>query len=191
MAFDGAKGLLVYNPAFWLILIGLPIWWYVGRRSFGLAMVAVIPALLVLATFSDWTGGYAPSGRYILEFLPVLLPAVGYVTIWAGGKLLQIAIAVVLALQLGLLGVWLNLHAPIFDSSHRNPLAIQIEHQFGYSLDAHTPVYALDKLVRGGKVVLLDISLAIVLLGYGLILVRGQRPQPQVVRKPHLPLQSR
>jgi hypothetical protein len=40
-------------------------------------MAITIPSILLFAAFRDWSGGFAPPGRYILEVLPVLAPAAG------------------------------------------------------------------------------------------------------------------
>ncbi len=86
MLFDSSRGLFVYNPILMLIAVGLPIWYKLHRHSLIVTAIIAGPTIGMLAFFSQWTGGAAPTGRYIVAFLPVLIPAIAlvfeYLTAW-------------------------------------------------------------------------------------------------------------
>lgn len=78
MLFDANRGLLIYNPAFLLIFLGLIPWYKQHKETFMVSCLILIPTIYLLATFNIWDGGYAPIGRYIISFLPVFIPAVAF-----------------------------------------------------------------------------------------------------------------
>lgn len=74
---DPTKGVLINNPAWLLALIGLPMWYRAAPKQFVRIVLIILPSLLLFATFRDWSGGFAPPGRYLLEVMPLLAPAAG------------------------------------------------------------------------------------------------------------------
>jgi hypothetical protein len=76
--FDGARGFISNNPIFALLFLGLPIWFQKNRETFIVAILCVLPQIVTFVLFNDWRGGDSPAGRYIINFLPVLMPAVAF-----------------------------------------------------------------------------------------------------------------
>jgi hypothetical protein len=108
-SFDAARGLFTNNPALLLIFAGLPIWWRLFRGPFLRLALILGPAILLQATFSDWSGAYAPESRYALEFVPAAIPAVALL-LREAPKLLRLVACAFLGLQwiLALAFVWLR-----------------------------------------------------------------------------------
>jgi hypothetical protein len=75
MLFDSYRGLLIYNPILLLAVVGLPLWFKRHRASFIITVLALGPSIGVLLIFKQWTGPYSPLGRYVMDFLPVFIPA--------------------------------------------------------------------------------------------------------------------
>jgi hypothetical protein len=108
-SFDSARGLFTNDPALLLVLAGLPVWLKrFPRPALRLALV-LAPTIIAQATYSDWAGGYAPAGRYALQFTPAFVPAIAlvlreapvHIRSWAG-TLLGFQLMLVLAF------VWLR-----------------------------------------------------------------------------------
>jgi hypothetical protein len=99
---DTTKGLLPSNPAYLLIVAGLPVWWKRDRHSLITALVVLGPSLLLQSTFSDWAGGYSPLGRYLMPYVLATLPAVGFLY-----RALRLFGRTLMALLL-LAGLWLG-----------------------------------------------------------------------------------
>jgi len=78
MLFDSNRGLLVYSPIMLLLFVGLPVWFKRHRETLLFTILAVAPSIGVLSLFNEWQGGFAPIGRYMMDFLPVFLPAIAF-----------------------------------------------------------------------------------------------------------------
>lgn len=78
MLFDANRGLLVNSPVWIMVFSGLPIWYRRHKKSLLFALVATVPSIGLLSIFSQWQGGTAPIGRYLMEFLPIFLPAAAF-----------------------------------------------------------------------------------------------------------------
>jgi hypothetical protein len=106
------KGLLFYNPAAWLGLIGLVVMWRRRRAEAALFTLIIIIELVFFATYEFWTGGWNWGPRYILPIVPLLILATGE---WlhdhpTGPRRVIFVVACVL-------GLVLNLPAALVDQS--------------------------------------------------------------------------
>lgn len=122
--FDAARGLIPNNPAYLLLFLGIPIWFRKSRVTFIVAVLCIAPQIGTFVLFNDWRGGDSPAGRYIMNFLPVLIPAVAFAlqylrAVWQ--RLVAIVLFVVTALitlyyikiKLGWLGVDSPISSPL------------------------------------------------------------------------------
>lgn len=100
MLFDANRGLLVYNPIVLLLFVGFPIWFKQRRETLLIALAAILPTAILLALFDGWQGGGAPIGRYIMDFLPVLFPAVAFAVIQAKQAWQKLAVGFLVAATL-------------------------------------------------------------------------------------------
>ena len=78
MMFDSFRGLLVNNPIMIFIFLGLPLWFKKNRQSLILTVLATVPSIIVLSLFFQWNGGDAPLGRYLIDILPLYIPALAF-----------------------------------------------------------------------------------------------------------------
>ncbi len=78
MLFDANRGLFIYNPITLLIIFGLPIWYRLHRSSLLETLLVVGPLAATLAFIPNWNGSASPTGRYLIEFLPALVPAIAF-----------------------------------------------------------------------------------------------------------------
>jgi branched-subunit amino acid transport protein len=171
-SFDVARGLFANNPALLLILPGLPLWLGRYRKTFIRLTLVLLPAILVEATFNDWSGGYSPPGRYVLQFTPALLPAIALLLREVAGWQRAIAgLLVVLNFILGGLFVWLR---PAWgNAGEPSPFFSQIHRHVGPSLNRLLPMFdARGTLVSGGLQLGLWTTLAVALGVFGIVLAR-------------------
>jgi hypothetical protein len=171
-SFDSARGLLTNNPALMLILAGLPVWMRRWRGPFLRLALVIGPTILVQATFNDWSGGYAPPGRYALQFTPALVPAIALLLHEAPRAFRALATAL-LGFQWALAAafVWL---APSWGfGGERSPFFAAIDQRLGTGLDRGMPTFdARGGLVRGGWQLAAWIVVSVMLVGYGASLSR-------------------
>lgn len=76
MLFDVNRGLLVYNPIFLLLFVGLPLWLKQRAESLIITLVILLPTIGALCMIPNWNGSASPTGRYLMEFLPAFIPAI-------------------------------------------------------------------------------------------------------------------
>ena len=79
MLFDEQRGLLVYNPVLLVVFLGIPAWYKRHKESLVYAVVTLFPSMALLSVFNEWQGGDAPTGRYLMAFVPVFMPALAFV----------------------------------------------------------------------------------------------------------------
>ena len=173
VSFDSARGLFTNNPALLLILAGLPVWMMRWRGPF-LRLASVLgPTILLQATFNDWSGGFAPPGRYALQFTPALVPAIALVLREAPGAFRALAGAL-LVLQWALAGAFVWLRPSWGFAGVRNPFLAALDNRIGPALDRGMPTFdARARLVHGGWQLAVWIVLSGMLVGYGASLARG------------------
>ena len=167
VSFDAAEGLFTNNPALLLILAGLPVWMRLWRGPFLRLALVIGPTILVQATFNDWSGGYAPAGRYALQFAPALVPAIALLLQEAPGAIRALA-GVLLGLQCALAVAFVWLQPPWGFTGERSPFFAAVEERLGPALDRGMPAFdAHGGLTRGGWQLAAWIVVAGVLVGYG------------------------
>ncbi len=167
VSFDSARGLLTNNPALLLILAGLPVWVRLWRGPFARLALVVVPTILLQATFNQWSGAYAPAGRYALEFTPALLPAIALFLREAPAAFRALATAL-LGFQWALALVFLWLRPPWGVTGERSPLFGAFDRHHGPPLDHAMPTFdAQGALLRGGWQLAGWILVSGLLAGYG------------------------
>lgn len=189
MLFDSNRGLLIFNPVTVLIFVGLPLWLKFHRSSFFFATIITVPSMVILAFFTGWNGGHAPVGRYLVDMLPVFMPAVVLairrLSRWWQRAVVAVLIVATLAISLDAA----IQHFPLIDSYDtytRAPLFQQLATHTGLDLDKFLPSYsvssthpiATDENVlinrHGALKVVVDLALLIVLTGYGYYLSKAK-----------------
>ena len=76
---DTSRGILPNNPAYLLILAGIPLWWKRDRNSALVTLAVLAPSLLLQSTFADWAGGCFPAGgRYMMPYVFCAIPVVAF-----------------------------------------------------------------------------------------------------------------
>lgn len=176
MLFDSNRSLFVYNPITFLIVLGLPIWYKLNRRSLIETLIVLGPTVATLSVIPNWNGSASPTGRYLIELLPALMPAVGFALI-ALKRVWQRIIAGVLAA----LTFMISINAAKFKTPYINgglfttkpALFSQIEANTGLALDKFLPVYSNETTLIGenGPIKVVTWSLLIlVIFIYGLYL---------------------
>ena len=83
--FDTSRGLLPNNPAYLLILVGLPIWWKRDRNSALITLTVLLPSLLLQSTFADWAGGMLSGRRALSHDACLLRPSGGRISLCEAG----------------------------------------------------------------------------------------------------------
>lgn len=183
MLFDANRGALIYNPLLLLIFVGLAVWFRRQKEMFILALLSILPSIGVLSVFNAWEGGYAPTGRYLMDFLPVLFPAAAFALMVLKTKW-QKALAGLLVLATVLITLELTFtKAPYVDSSQYRPTPVlfdKIKHQTGVNLEHLLPKYSnrvtLDDR-NGAAKLLLGSAVLVGLTGYGYYLSRSVEPK--------------
>jgi hypothetical protein len=171
-SFDASRGLLTNNPALLLILAGLPVWLARHRGPFLRLALVVGPTILLQATFNDWGGGYAPGGRYALQYTPALVPAIALVLLEARGAFRAGAAALLgVNWALGAAFIWLR---PSWGHGEPGAFLLAFRQRLGLDPARWMPVFeGPGKLVRGGWQLTVWIAVSCLLVMYGAGLSRG------------------
>ena len=140
-AFDAGKGWLTNNPGWLLLFVGLPLWYRHDRSQLGRLALILVPTVLISATFGDWWGGYSPPGRYLLEILPALFPALALaLTAIPRTRLLGGIALVLLSIQLWMAGTAVATNARWTTVTDPNPVLVQMR-QLGVDLTHWLPKF--------------------------------------------------
>jgi hypothetical protein len=173
-SFDGSRGLLSNDPALMLIFAGLPIWAWLRRRSFALLAIAVAPAILIEATFDDWSGGFAPAARYALQFAPALVPAIA-LALREASIAFRVLAGTVVGFQLALAAAFVWLRPSWGFMGVRSPFLAALDGRVGLAVDRAMPMFDVHgTLIRGGWQLAAWASASVVLLAYGLYTARRE-----------------
>jgi hypothetical protein len=181
VSFDASRGLFTNSPALLLILAGLPIWLRLFRGPFLRLALVVAPTILLQATFSDWSGAYAPAGRYALQFVPAAIPAVALLLREASVVVRLLATAL-LAFQWVLAVAFVWLRPPWSLGGQRSSFFAAIDSHHGPPLDHAMPSFApYTALIHNGFRLAAWVVFAGLLVVYGAGLSRrlGRRLTPQ------------
>jgi hypothetical protein len=148
--FDSARGLLSINPALLLMLVGVPIWFRCRPRVFLRLALVIAPSIVLQSTFNDWSGGFAPAGRYALQFAPALVPAVA-IALQELTRPLRAIAAILLALQGALAAAFVWLRPSWGFAGTRSPFLSGVADHFGVALDRLMPTFDVNgALIDGG-----------------------------------------
>jgi len=179
--FDSTRGLLIYNPITLLIFVGLPIWFKKQRETFVVTLIVLLPSIGALATFNQWHGGQSPLGRYIIDFLPALMPALAY-AITSLKRVWQRIVVIILGIITFLITIDATLlKFPLVPGGLSNPprstLFTQIQSHTGLALDKFLPLYSTSVTTiidrHGLLKTIIGYAVVVALLFYGYILSRS------------------
>jgi hypothetical protein len=181
MLFDASRGLFVYNPILLLIVVGLAPWFRQRRQSLVIAVLATAPSILLLTTFRLWNGGYAPTGRYLMDVVPVFVPAMAFALALLRARWQQAVVVVLIAATL-----FISVASTALKPSYLDPEAYRTRTAFFSGVEKHTHI-GFDHLLpsysryttlddrRGGFKVFLGMLALLSLAGYGYYLSRPQK----------------
>jgi hypothetical protein len=173
-SFDSARGLLSINPALLLILAGLALWLRRWRGPFLRMALVIGPSIVLQATFNDWSGGYAPPGRYALQFAPALIPAIALVLSEAHGAF-RVLVGAVIGFQWALAAAFVWLRPPWGFTGQRSPFLAAVDERIGPAVDRAMPTFdARGGFVRGVWQLAAWIAVSGIVVIYGAVLARGR-----------------
>jgi hypothetical protein len=173
-AFDGSRGVFTNNPALLLILAGLPIWARMFRGPFLRLSLAIGPTILVQATFNDWSGGYSPPGRYALQFMPALVPAIG-ILILNAPVAFRLFAGLLLGLQLALAMAFVLIRPSWGSVGVQSPFLTRVGQMVGPALSDAMPTFDFNAHVLKGEWQLtVWMLVACLFLAYGIRLFRAE-----------------
>ena len=167
VSFDAGRGLFTNSPALLLIFAGLPVWLRLARGPFLRLALVLGPTIFLQATFSDWSGAYAPASRYALQFVPAAIPAIALLLREARvpGRLLA---AAVLSFQWALALAFVWLRPPWSLGGRRSSFFAAIDRHHGPPFDHLMPSFTpYTALVHGGWRLAAWILVAGLLVAYG------------------------
>jgi hypothetical protein len=129
-----------------LIFVGLIPWAKKHLTSFTMAIVTLLPTILLLTVFNGWQGGASPPGRYFMEFIPALMPAMAY-ALEAFKEYWQ-KVVVIILLIISLIFTIETIvtkppHADDTQTQTQPPLFVSIQNQIGlkFEIDKLFPKY--------------------------------------------------
>lgn len=175
--FDSTKGLFTNNPALLLIILGLPVWAVKKTGQFVRLLIVLVPSFILQLTFLDWWGGWSPSGRYIMDMIPILLPAVACVFLFWKHILIKIFTVVLIGIQLVFSFIYIFSKVTWVWAGERNPIFLKLESYTGFSFDALIPQFKPELILRPGGQKFLSIFVAatLICLILGVFLSRKSR----------------
>jgi hypothetical protein len=185
--FDTSRGVLPNNPAYLLILVGLPIWWLRDRTSALVAGAVLLPSLLLQSTFADWAGGCSPvGGRYLMPYVLCALPAVAFLFaklrwIFRGA----LALVIFTGLKIGIYNTRND-----FECSYAgdlNAMLVSWGESHHIQPDFATPIFNHDLILNGnGAVVqlLVGIGIALGMLVIGIVIAQREQERTFVSDAP-------
>lgn len=174
MLFDSNKGLLPFNPVLILLFVGLPIWFKLHRKSLIITAIAMAPTIASTAMFIEWHGGYAPTGRYMMDFLPALMPAVAFALIAAKQLWQKWAVGVLSTASLLITLDAMRSHYPLIDPNTwtRHRMWEHIQHITDLPVDKIFPNF-ITTLPSAGDVTNLIGSFGAIKLAFWYAIVLG------------------
>lgn len=171
--FDAKRGLLVYNPALLLIFCGLPLWFKKSKSSLYLTLLVTVPALIITMIFSEWYGGYAPMGRYLMNFLPAFLPAFAYFLVSVKSNLQKWLVVSLAGATLFATLFASSIHLRYPSDEPRSMFFVELQNKLGVPFDKILPKYSLNTELTdrfGLAKVLFGVLLVLGALYYGYLL---------------------
>jgi hypothetical protein len=189
--FDTSRGVLPNNPAYLLILAGLPIWWKRDRNSALVTLAVLVPSLLFQSTFADWAGGCSPAGgRYLMTYVLCALPAAAFLFTklrWFGRCLL--AIPLFAGAAIGIYNTRADLECSY--AGDINPMIYFYSQEHHIEPDFAIPIFSHDLTLNGGSTtvqLMFGVGVALAVLAAGIVVARQRREhQPGLERWTELP----
>lgn len=185
MLFDSARGFLVFNPVLLLIFVGLAPWFKQRREALIAAVLVVAPSIFLLSTFNLWNGGYAPTGRYVMDFVPIFMPAAAFALSVLRARWQQSIIVLLAVVTLFVTVASASLKPSYLDPGayrSRSALFAGIEKHTNIGFDRLLPSYSKDTTLddrRGNLKVALGMFMLLSLAVYGYYLSRPLKPIKQ------------
>lgn len=182
MLFDANRGALVYNPILLLVFVGIVPWFKQRKKALVISVLATVPSIFLLTTFQLWNGGYAPTGRYIIDFLPVFIPAITFTLILLRARWQQVVVGLLVVATL-----FITIATTLLKPSYMDPQAYRlrstffagVEKHIGIGFDHLLPSYSryttLDDR-HGNLKVFLGMLTILSLTGYGYYLGKSLKP---------------
>jgi hypothetical protein len=68
---DAQWGLLIAAPVYLLAFVAIPMWWSRARATALVALAAILPYVLVIASYRVWWGEWGPPARYLVPIVPL------------------------------------------------------------------------------------------------------------------------
>ena len=150
VSFDASRGLFTNNPALLLSRAGLPVWLRLFRGPFLRLALVLGPTILLQATFSDWSGAFAPAGRYALQFVPATIPAIALL-LREAPAVVRLLAGALLGCQWALAGAFVWLRPPWSLGGERSSFFAAIDSHHGPPLDHAMPSFTpYTAVVHGG-----------------------------------------
>ncbi|HEV2402956.1 MAG TPA: hypothetical protein VGS08_02025 [Candidatus Saccharimonadales bacterium] len=181
MLFDYKLGLLTYSPILLLVFVGIVPWAKKSLISFLIALVALLPSLLMMTGFNGWQGGASPAGRYFMEFVPALMPALAFAIDALRRNWQRISVALLWLIGVTFTIIALVTKAPYSDDTDTHslpPIFVSIQNQTGLEAYKLFPKYTkVSTDVVGSKTRLKAVIGSIVVaasVGYGYILMNPE-----------------
>ncbi len=138
--FDSLRGIFVYNPILLLIPIGLPLWWKKYRESFYLLLL-ILPIVLLSFGFREWHGGYSPTGRYFIAFIPFFMPSILIFYIHCKSYVNRLIFWLLFSLTAILSLIAIAVKQPYVGYSTRTDIFVEIQKYTHISFDKYFPTY--------------------------------------------------
>jgi hypothetical protein len=180
MLFDYKMGFLTYCPIMLLVFVGLMPWAKKNLTSLSMAILTLLPTMALLTVFNGWQGGASPPGRYFMEFIPALMPAMAFALDSLKKYWQKAIVAILLVISLAFTIEMIVTKPPHSDDTQTQtqpPLFVSIQNQTGlkFQIDKLFPKYTEVSTNPVGSKTRLKaaIGCAIVLgmVGYGYVLV--------------------
>jgi hypothetical protein len=171
-SFDAVRGLLANNPALMLIWAGLPLWLIRWRYPFLRLMLIIGPAVLVQATFNNWHGGFAPPGRYALQYTPALIPAIA-ILLREAPRVFRVVAGGLFVVQFALAAAFVWLRPAWAAEGFPSPFLTALDSKLGWTIERVMPSFDPHAaLVRGGWQLAAWTAASAALFAYGVLLSR-------------------
>jgi hypothetical protein len=181
--FDTSRGILPNNPAFLLILLGLPILWKRDRSTALVTLAVLLPSLLLQSTFADWAGGCSPiGGRYLLPYVVCALPAIAFLYVELRWLFRSLMILPMLAgLAIGVYNIRMDYECSYAGDS--NAGLVSLLETYHVRADFATPIFSHDLILNGDDAAIqllvgIGVALTIFLTGF---VAAQQRPVADLV----------
>lgn len=194
MLFDYKMGFLTYCPIMLLIFVGLIPWAKKNLSSFSMAVLTLLPTVALLTVFNGWQGGASPPGRYFMEVIPALMPAMAYALDALKKYWQKAVVGILLIISLAFTVEMIVTKPPHADDTQTQtqpPLFVSIQNQTGskFEIDKLFPKYTEVSTNPVGNKTDLKAWLGVILVagsvGYGYILANSKQPKHYAHVKSH------